>query len=63
MAKAAVITSMPMIQCRGKMVIRKAPSGGVAMCMMPYRVWFMPATRGSCSSGTISEVEACMAGW
>ena len=42
--------------------IRNAPRGGVTMLRIPYNVWFIPPTRVSWSLGTISDVEACIAG-
>src|SRR5919206_515354 len=41
------------------MPISRAPSGGETMFTLPWSVWFRPATRPSCCSGTISEVEEC----
>jgi len=32
------------------------------MLSVPFMVWLRPATRVRCFSGTMSEVEACMAG-
>ena len=58
----AVTTSMPMMACMGMKLSSSAPSGGEMILITPCSVWFSPATRDSCSLGTMSEVEACMAG-
>ncbi len=40
---------------------RHAPTGGATICSAPFSVWLRPATRARCRSGTIREVEACIA--
>jgi hypothetical protein len=62
MAKAAVITSMDATRCMGSAAIRSAPAGGAAILRTPDSVWFIPATRPSCSLGTIRVVDAFMDG-
>ncbi len=62
MASMAVPTSMARMPCMGRISSSKAPSGGAAMFAIPKRVWFNPAMRERCFSGTISVVEACIAG-
>ena len=62
MAIAAVPTSISMMPYSGITASSSAPSGGPAMLITPFSVWFSPATRDSCSLGTINDVEACMAG-
>ncbi len=44
------------------MPINRAPSGGETMFTLPWSVWLSPATRARCCSGTIREVDACIAG-
>jgi len=61
-AIAAVATSIPMIPCIGRIVRAIAPSGGEMMFNSPCIVWFSPATRVRCLSGTIRAVEADIAG-
>ena len=37
---------------------QRTPMGGAMMIMPPCSIWLSPATRASCSGGTISDVEA-----
>ncbi len=46
----------------GSRLSSSAPSGGAKMEIRPLRVWLNPARRVRKSFGTISEVEAVMAG-
>lgn len=62
MAKAAVSTSIAMMTCSGRRPSRNALNGGATTFTAPPMAWLSPATRGRCRSGTMSEVEACMAG-
>ncbi len=62
MAIAAVTTSIPRIPYIGKMARRRAPRIGATTFSAPLIDWFRPATRGRCSLGTMSEVEAAIAG-
>ena len=62
MATAAVTTSIARMPCMGRPSSRSAPRGGETMFMAPCNVWLRPATRARCFSGTMSEVEACIAG-
>ena len=61
-ANSAVPTSTNMTPYKGNNSISKAPKGGLMIFRAPFMVWFNPATRARCSLGTISEVEACIAG-
>ena len=61
-ASAAVPTSIASTPCIGSASIANAPSGGPTMLTTPCSVWLKPETRAKCSLGTISEVEACIAG-
>ena len=61
-ASIAVPTSSIMTPDSGISDMASAPSGGPTIFSAPFSVWFMPATRVRCCSGTISVVEACMAG-
>ena len=62
MANAAVATSMARMPCMGSTATNSAPNGGATIAPIPCSAWFSPATRDRCLSGTISEVEACIAG-
>jgi len=53
---------MASMLCMGSTSRRRAPRGGASIAARPMRAWFSPATLESLSSGTMSEVEACMAG-
>ncbi len=61
-ASSAVPTSMAITPVSGSTLSSSAPRGGEMMFMTPASVWLTPATRARCFSGTISEVDACMAG-
>ena len=41
---------------------KTAPNGAETIFIPPCSIWLRPWTRARCSLGTISEVEACMAG-
>jgi len=61
-ARNAVTMSIASTRCSGMTPRRSAPRGGATMFMSPWRPWFSPLMRARCSSGTSSEVDACMAG-
>ncbi len=61
MAIAAVPMSIARMFCIGITASSRAPRGGAIMVAKALRLWFKPATLESCSSGTINEVDACIA--
>jgi hypothetical protein len=61
-ASTAVPMSIASTSSVGSRLMSSAPSGGAKMLMIPCSVWFIPAMRARCLSGTISEVEEVMAG-
>lgn len=62
MPSSAVTTSISSTLCTELRLSSSAPAGGAAIMVRPWSIWLRPATRVSCSCGTISEVEACIAG-
>jgi len=46
----------------GNRAMSSAASGGAAMFIAPCSIWLRPATRDRCTLGTMSDVEACIAG-
>ena len=54
----AMITSTNITPVMGSTARRSAPSGAATMMVPPCSIWLSPATRASCSGGTISDVEA-----
>ena len=57
-ARRAVSTSTARTPGVGSTPRSSAPIGGAMMIMPPCSIWLSPATRASCSGGTISDVEA-----
>jgi hypothetical protein len=61
-ATRAVATSIARIAESGTHASSRAARGGIETLAIPRSAWLVPATRARCRSGTMSVVEACMAG-
>ena len=61
-AMTAVPISTASTPCIGSISISRAPSGGDVILTTPWSIWFRPAARVRCFSGTMVATEASIAG-